>query len=359
MGASRARLGARGVECGQSYTRPPQTVTGYIGSMSHRPSSDTGVSTAARLAPYGFILLWSSSFVTARVGLALVSPLLFVGVRLVAAAALLGVFVAARGDSLERLRGRWHHLAIAGALVNGVTLSAFHVGMVTENVAVMALMQAVSPMLIAVAAVPLLDERLRPRELLGLVLGIVGVALVVVPRALQGPAGWGAIWLGLAGTIGLAAGTVYFGRFGRDVPLVAATAVQLAAGAAVTVALGVAFERPHAVWTPPAIAAVAWNVLAVSIGAMALYYYMLNRGTAGRVAANFYLIPGTVALLGWALFGERLTALALSGFALASLGVFLVARRPRPRDGEGAPSAVRTARARRGSSRGARGSRGR
>ena len=43
------------------------------------------------LAPYGFILLWSSSFVTARVGLALVSPLLFVAVRLVAAAALLGL----------------------------------------------------------------------------------------------------------------------------------------------------------------------------------------------------------------------------------------------------------------------------
>ena len=70
------------------------------------------------------------------------------------------------------------------------------------------------------------------------------------------------------------------------------------------------FERPHAVWTFPAVASVAWNVIAVSIGAMALYYYMLNHGTAGRVAANFYLIPGTVALLGWALLGERLTPLA-------------------------------------------------
>lgn len=53
---------------------------------------------------------------------------------------------------------------------------------------------------------------------------------------------------------------------------------------------------------------------------------MLNRGTAGRVAANFYLIPGTVALVGWSLFGERLTAPALLGFTVASAGVFLVAR---------------------------------
>ena len=125
----------------------------------------------ARLAPYAFILLWSSSFVTARVGLALISPLLFVAVRLVAAAALLGLVLAVRRQSLAPLRKRWHHLALAGVLVKGITLSAFHVGMVTENVAVMVLMQTLSPMLIAVSAVPLLGERLGPRQWLGLTLG--------------------------------------------------------------------------------------------------------------------------------------------------------------------------------------------
>lgn len=279
----------------------------------------------ARLAPYGFVLLWSSSFITARVGLALVSPLLFVALRLVAAAALLGIVVAVRRQSWAPLRGRWHHLALAGALVNGVTLSAFHVGMVTENVAVMALMQTLSPMLIALAAMPLLGERLGPRQWLGLALGAVGVIMVVAPRALEGSSG--AIRLGLLGAVSLAGGTIYFGRFGRDVPIVPATAVQLGAAAIVTVGLLIAFEHPHATWTFPAIASVAWNVLAVSIGAMALYYYMLSHGTAGRVAANFYLIPGTVALLGWVLLGERLTLPAVLGFAVASVGVFLVARR--------------------------------
>ena len=293
-----------------------------------RGNAEEVATRGARLAPYGFIFLWSTSFITARVGLALVSPLLFVAVRLVAAAALLGLFLAARGESLAPLRGRWTHLALAGALVNGVTLSAFHVGMVTENVAIMALVQALSPMLIALAAVPLLNERLRARQALGLVLGALGVAVVVLSRGLEGPATWGAIWLGFLGAVGLAAGTLYFGRFGRDVPLVQATAVQLAAGAALTVVLAILFERPRATWTLPAIGAVVWNVFAVSIGAMALYYYMLNRGTAGRVAANFYLIPGTVALLGGILLGERLTALAALGFAVASIGVFLVARKP-------------------------------
>src|SRR5258705_10015003 len=129
-------------------------------------------SAGGRAAAYAFILLWSSSFVTARVGLAQVSPLLFVAIRLVAAAALLGLVLAVRRQSLAPLRGRWHHLAIAGALVNGVTLSAFHVGMVTENVAVMALLQTLSPMLIAASAV--LGERLGPRQWLRPAPGRVG-----------------------------------------------------------------------------------------------------------------------------------------------------------------------------------------
>jgi len=282
--------------------------------------------TGARLAPYLFILLWSSSFVTARVGLAVVSPLLFVAVRLVAATVLLGAVLAVRRQSLAPLRGRWHHLALAGMLVNGVTLSAFHVGMVTENAAVMALVQTLSPLLIAISAVPLLGERLAPGQWLGLVLGAIGVILVVAPRALEGPAAWGAVQLGLVGAASLAGGTLYFGRFGRDVPLLPGTAVQLGAAAVLTVMLTIGLERPHAIWTFPAVAAVGWNVLGVSIGAMVLYYYMLRHGTAGRVAANFYLIPGTVAVLGWALLGERLSRPAALGFAVASAGVFLVAR---------------------------------
>ena len=260
-------------------------------------------------------------------GLPLVSPLLFVAVRLVAAAALLALVMAVWRQCWAPLRGRWHHLALAGVLVNGVTLSAFHVGMVTENAAVMALVQALSPMLIALSAVPLLGERLRRRQWLGLALGAAGVVLVVAPRALESAGAWGAIRLGFVGVASLAGGTIYFGRFCRGVPLLPATAVQLGAAAVLTVTLILLFERPHAVWTFPAVASVVWNVIAVSIGAMALYYYMLNHGTAGRVAANFYLIPGTVALLGWALLGERLTPLAMLGFAIASAGVFLVARR--------------------------------
>jgi drug/metabolite transporter (DMT)-like permease len=267
--------------------------------------------------------MWSSSFVTARVGLRLVTPLLFVGVRLAAAAVILLVVMVVRGESWAALRGRWHHLAIAGALVNGVTLGAFHVGMVTVDAAVMALVQALSPLLIALLAGPLLGERLRARQWIGILLGLAGVLLVVGPRAAHSRAELDAILLGLFGVAGLAGGTLYFGRHGRGVPLVPATAVQLASAAVLVLLAMVLVETPRATWTLPAVTSVAWNVAVVSIGGMSLYYFMLNRGAAGRVAANFYLVPGVVALLGWSLLGESLTPPALGGLALASLGVWL------------------------------------
>jgi drug/metabolite transporter (DMT)-like permease len=195
----------------------------------------------------------------------------------------------------------------------------------------MALIQSLSPMLIALSAVPLLGECLRPSQWLGLVLRSVGVAMVVAPRVLESPAGWRAIALGFIGVAGLAGGTIYFRRFCADVPLLPATAVQAAAGAVLTLGLMLGLEHLHAVWTFPAVASVVWNVAAVSIGAMAIYYYMLTHGTAGRVAANFYLLSGTVALVGWAFLDEALTRLVVLGFVIASSGVFLVARSARDR----------------------------
>ena len=288
------------------------------------------VSSRSRLvpfAPYVFILLWSSSFVTARIGLTLVTPLLFVAVRLVLAAVILFAVMAIRGEPWAPLRGRWHHLAIAGALVNGLTLAPFHVGMVTVDAAVMALVQAMSPLLIALLGGPLLGERLRGRQWLGIFLGLIGVLLVVGPYAAHSHTELTAILLGCLGVLGLAGGTLYFGRWGRGVPLLPATAVQLGSAAVLVVIAMLLFETPHATWTVAAMVSVAWNVTVVSIGSMVLYYFMLNRGAAGRVAANFYLVPGVVALLGWSLLGERLTPLAIGGLALASMGVWLTQSR--------------------------------
>jgi len=283
----------------------------------------------ARLAPLGFVLLWSSSFIAAKTGLRHLTPLLFVAIRLAGCAAVLVVLMLVLRRSWRPLAGwRWLHCAIAGALVNAVGLMAPHVGLTLVGAAPLALVQSLTPLLTAALGVIVLGERLGALQWLGLMLGVIGVALVVGLEAAESTARLDGLLLGGVGVLGLVGGTLWFGRFCRGVPLLAGATVQFLAAALVSALGAILFERMHADWTPATVAAVAWNTGAVSLGGMALYFFLLTRGTAARTTANFYLIPGTVAVLGWLFLGDRLTPPAILGFVVAATGCWLVSWRP-------------------------------
>ena len=225
-----------------------------------------------RVAPFAFVLLWSSSFVAARVGLRHLTPLLFVAVRMVlAATVLLGVMAVLRRP-WRGLAGWWAHCAVSGVLTNSVLLMTAHAAMVHIGAAPIALIQTLNPLLTALFAWPLLGERLRPLQWLGLVLGAAGVVLIVGLAAARSPLELNGLLLAAAGTVGLCGGTLYFGRFCRGVPILEGTTVQLLAAAVACLAATAVFETPHADWTFGTIAAVLWNAAAVSLGGMALYY---------------------------------------------------------------------------------------
>ena len=218
------------------------------------------------------------------------------------------------------------HLAFSGAVINACYLGAAYLAMTEIRGATMALIGALHPIATALVSGPLLGERFRSRQWAGFLLGAGGVALV---------AGIGAFDLGrpagIAWAVGsiaaLTAGTLYHARFCREAPLIGANTVQLAAAAVTAWAFTWAFETPHAVWTTGMVAALAYLTFGVSLGAMALLLYMLRQGEAGRVASNFYLVPGVTALLAWGFLGESLPAAMWPGFALTMLGVWLIRRR--------------------------------
>lgn len=279
----------------------------------------------ARLIPFLFVLLWSSSFVAAKAGLRHLTPLLFVAVRLAGCAAVLTLIMLAGRRSWRPLAGgRWLHCAIAGALLNAMGLMAPHVGLLVTPSAQIALVQSLTPLLTALLGISLLHEPLHPRQWLGLALGCAGVGLVVGQAALASPARFQGLMLAFVGVGGLVSGTLYFGRFCRDVPLLPSATAQFLSAALVAGAATVVFETPHAEWTMGAIEAVAWNTIMVSLGGMALYCVMLGGGTAARASANFYLVPGTTALLAWIFSGEGISSLALAGLVVASFGCWLV-----------------------------------
>jgi drug/metabolite transporter (DMT)-like permease len=285
--------------------------------------------TAAAAAPFVFILLWSGAFVAVRAGLPDVTPLWFLTARFAIAAAVL-VLVSLLWRSVRRdwasFARTWPHFAVAGTLLNGGYLSGAYVALTEISGATMALLGALHPLLTALLSGPLLGDRFRPLQWLGFVLGTLGVAIVVGVNVID----FGhtrSIALGAAAVTCLVAGTLYYSRFCRTGGLVAANGIQLTASALFCAALTLLFEDARADWTPTALLTLAYLAFGASLGGMALYLFMLKTGTAGKVSANFYLIPGITALMGWGMLGETLTANALAGFAIAMLGLWLVQAR--------------------------------
>jgi drug/metabolite transporter (DMT)-like permease len=250
---------------------------------------------------------------------------LFVAIRLVGCAVILTVLMLVLRRSWRALgQGRWLHCAVAGILLNGVGLMAPHLALVTTPAAQIALVQSLTPLLAAAFGVVVLGERLRAAQWLGLLLGLAGVGLVVGAAALESVARLQGLILAFIGVIGLVAGTLYFGRFCRGVPLLEGATMQFIAAALFSVLGATLLETPHAEWTGDAVAAIGWSIGMVSLGGMALYSVMLVRGSVARTSANFYLVPAIVALLAWLFLGEHLSAHVLIGLALASTGCWLV-----------------------------------
>jgi drug/metabolite transporter (DMT)-like permease len=285
-----------------------------------------------RAAPLLFVLLWSSSFLGTRIGLRHMSPLWFVALRMVLAAAILTVVMAALRRPWSLSRTQWLHCAVAGITTQSILLMTAHVAMTRIEAAPIALIQTLNPLLTAALAWPLLGERLRASQILGLFLGLAGVLLILGLAALNSRAELPALLGTMGGVCALAGGTLYFRRFCRAIPPLQGATAQFIAGAAACLASAIVLETPPlgtpwTDWAPAAFAGIAWNTVAVSMGGMALYFLMLTRGTAARATVNFYLVPGVTSLLTWAVLGERLTMPMLLGLAISSIGCWLVGRR--------------------------------
>lgn len=292
-------------------------------ARSFRPSVVERLLSAAAASslPLLFILLWSSGYVAGKLALPHAGPLTLLTLRFgLAAVVLLTVAVATGAPWPHRARG-WMHLAVVGLLMQTLHFSGIYFALRWGlSAGVAGLLVGLMPLATALGAHVWLGERLGVRQGLALLGGLAGVALVVAERPLQGGA-WASYAVAAAGLLGLVAGTLYQKRFCAHMDLRSGAGVQMAVSAGAVALLAGPSEHFAIDWGVEIIGAWLWLALVNSIGAFSLMFVMIRRGQAAQVARLFFLIPGVSALMGFVLLGERLTPLALAGFALSAVAV--------------------------------------
>lgn len=280
----------------------------------------------ARAAPFLFVLLWSTGFIGAKLGLPHAAPLAFLLVRYLLVIALMaGIALALRAPWPQDGR-RWFHIGVSGLLVHALYLGGVFVAIDAGLPAgVTALVVGMQPLLTATVAGRLLGEKVLPRQWGGLALGFVGVALVLSSKLGAG-FGLDALWPALAALLGITAGTLYQKKFCPHFDWRSGAVAQFVPTAIVTGIVVFALDDFRIDWTGEFVFALGWLVLVLSIGAISLLNWLIRHGSAVNVASLFYLTPPTTAVLAWALFGETLNGAALAGMALAVWGVYLSRR---------------------------------
>jgi len=221
----------------------------------------------------------------------------------------------------------WWRAAVLGVLNIGAFFALLFLAAYRLPGGVAATLGAVGPLATAGFALALLGERPTRWRLGWAMVGIVGVALMV----LRPGAGFDAVGVvaGFAGPVAMSAGVVLTRRWGRPVGAVPFAGWQLTAGGLflLPIALIVEGAPPHL--SIEAFGGYTWLGLVGTLLAYALWFRGIGELPVVAVSFLVLLSPIVATTIGWAVLGQRLTATQAVGFALTLLAV-LAAQIPRP-----------------------------
>ncbi|WP_121820943.1 DMT family transporter [Halostella salina] len=280
----------------------------------------------------GFVLLgavWGTSFPAAKAGLEVLPPALLAAFRFDAVAVLV-LGYAALGEGRWRPAGRdWLAVVAAGVCIIAAHHALLFAGQQYVTSAVAAVVVSAIPVITAGASsVALPGERLDAPTVVGLLLGLVGVAVVARPDTGSVDASALGVALVFGAAMAWAVGAVAIERVRTDLPTPALQGWAMVVGAPLLHVASLALGESQAVaWTPRAAVAMAYLVVVAGGAGYLLYFSLLD--LLGSVEINLvnYLVPVFAALAGWAALGESLTAATVVGFAVVFAGFALVKRR--------------------------------
>ena len=284
-----------------------------------------------RFAPALFVFLWSTGFIGAKYIVPYAEPFTFLTIRYVLAAAILFAIAYAFKQPLKLNREQFKASFAVGMLLHVIYIGGvFYAVSLGVSAGISAVIVSIQPVLVSLLAVPLLGERLRWVQVVGLFLGVAGIALLLLPKVFQGDytasTSLVGIFICVIALLGTSGGYLVQKKMGSDIPFLSGTGAQYAVSAIAFAVLSFATEEQIIEWVPAFLFGLAWIVLMLSIASIVLLYGMLRTGSASKVSSLYYLVPPVAAIQAYFLFGEVIGFVGIIGMALAAIGVVLVMR---------------------------------
>ena len=279
-----------------------------------------------RIFPFLFILLWSSAFITTKPIVDNSDPFAALAFRFFFVAIGFYFFSIFQKQSIFVNKKNIFESIISGVFFHGFYLGgvfySISIGMPTS---IAALIVTLQPILTNILAVPLLGEKVTSKQWVGVLLGFFGATIVLgIDVGKEIPQ------LGLIATIiallAITLSTIWQKKISNNLSLSVNNFYQAIGGFLFHVLVIIFFAKPYIEFTKTFIIAMSHQILLVSFGAFTILMFLIKKDSASKTVSIFFLIPATSALMAWFFLGENFTFIDLTGFLIASIGVYIATR---------------------------------
>lgn len=274
--------------------------------------------------------IWGSTWLFIKLGLEDLPPITFAGIRFVIACAILFVLIRARGIRLPANGRDWWLLASTGVLSFSLNYGLVFWGEQYISSGLAALLQSTLPAFgLVFAHFHLPGERMTWSKIFGVVLGVLGVAVVFSNQLAiaGGKALAGSIALVLSAMFA-AYSNVLVKAHGRKLEPAILAAGQMFFGLIPLLLIGIPLEgNPFTFrWTPIAVLSLLYLAVVGSVIAFMLYYWLVHNMDVTKSMLIALVTPVVAVVLGMVVLGEDLSWRTVAGGVMIMAGVRFVTR---------------------------------
>ncbi|MDA9361713.1 DMT family transporter [Ascidiaceihabitans sp.] len=272
-------------------------------------------------------LIWGGSFLSIRIALDEISPLMSVAHRVTLAMLVLWVVVAMMRIPLPRNPRIWFAFLVMGLLNNVIPFVLMAWGQLYIESGLTSILNAFTAVVgVVMAALFFSDERLTPRKIIGVVLGFFGVAVAIGLENFKNFDLRSLAQLAvIGGTVAYAVAGVWARKNLVGMPPQLAAAGMLTGATVIMLPLVYFVEGlPTFDLKPRTLVAIGYYAVIATAAAYLLYYRVLAMAGSGNLMLVTLLVAPIAITLGAVVLGEKLSANAFVGFVILAVGLIIL-----------------------------------